>query len=329
MELTIKAVDSHTMGEPTRVVVGGLPAIPGNTMAEKKAYLEQNLDYVRTALMHEPRGHRDMFGSIITEPCNPEADMGIVFMHSGSFLNMCGHGSIGAASIAVETGMVKVTEPETIVKLDSPSGLVEARVRVSGGKAEEVTIQNVPAFMFGEGMSVETPSSGKVTFDISFGGSFFALVDVKEFGLSVETEHINALVSKAMELQEVINKKIKVYHPERPHIKAVELVEIYEKRQDGYKNVVVFGAGQFDRSPCGTGTSAKMAVLYKKGELKLGEDFVYRSIIDTAFTGRLIGVTRVGEFDAVIPEITGKAFITGFNNYVLDERDPLKYGFLV
>jgi proline racemase/trans-L-3-hydroxyproline dehydratase len=329
MILSLKAVDSHTMGEPTRVVTGGMPPIQGNTMAEKKKYLQENLDYIRTALMHEPRGHRDMFGSIITSPSNPEADLGIIFMDSGSYLNMCGHGSIGAATVAVETGMVKVTEPETIVKLDAPAGLVEAKVKVANGKAEEVTVQNVPAFLFEENLSIETPSSGRITFDISFGGSFFALVDVRQFGLKVEPEYIDGLVSKAMELRKVINENIKVYHPLRDHIRTVDLVEIYERREDDYRNVVVFGAGQFDRSPCGTGTCAKMAALYSKGELRLGEKFVYTSIIGTSFTGKLIGSTKVGNFDAVIPEITGKAFITGFNNYVIDERDPLKYGFLV
>lgn len=329
---SLHAVDSHTMGEPTRIIVGGIPQIPGKTMPEKKAYLEQHLDHIRTAVMHEPRGHNDMFGSIITEPTMEEADLGIIFMDGGGYLNMCGHGSIGACTVAVETGMVEVKEPYTEIKLEAPAGLVRGKVKVENGKAKEVSVVNVPAFLYKRDVKVELPEVGTVTFDISFGGSFFAIVKATELKVEIEPKNVNVITDKAMRLMKIINDTIEIQHPILPHIKTVDLVEVWGPAKTPgatYQNVVIFGAGQADRSPCGTGTSAKMATLYAKGELKIGEPFVYESIIGTMFKGRVLEETKVGEYQAIIPEITGSAFITGFNHFVIDEEDPVKYGFLL
>lgn len=329
---SLHAVDSHTMGEPTRVVIGGVPKIPGNTMGEKKEYLEKNMDDIRTAIMHEPRGHNDMFGSIITQPTMPEADLGIIFMDGGGYLNMCGHGSIGAATVAVETGMVEVKEPYTQIKLEAPAGLVTANVKVENGQAKEVSVINVPAFLYKEGVKIDLPGVGTVTFDISFGGSFFAIVKATELGVEIEPKNINIITERAMELMKLINETIQVQHPIKTHIKTVDLVEVYgpaKNPEATLQNVVIFGAGQADRSPCGTGTSAKMATLYAKGQLKVNEPFVYESIIGTMFKGRILEETKVGDYLAVIPEITGSAYITGFNHFTIDENDPVKYGFLL
>jgi proline racemase len=327
---SIIAVDSHTMGEPTRVVIGGIPQIPGNSMPEKKEYLEKHMDHIRRALMLEPRGHDDMFGSIITAPTRPEAHLGIIFMDSGGYLNMCGHGTIGAATVAVEMGMVEVREPETEVVLETPAGLVKARVKVEKGRARGVTFQNVPAFLFKKDVEVEVPPYGTVKIDIAFGGSFFAIVKAKDLEIEVKKENIYKLIEIGLKVREEANKKVRVYHPEKPHIKTVDLTEIsdYPTHPGAHaKNVVIFGEKSVDRSPCGTGTCAKMADLYFRGELGLNQDFIHESILGTLFTGRLVGRTKVGEFEAVIPEITGRAFITGVNHYMLDEEDPLKYGF--
>lgn len=329
---SLYAIDSHTMGEPNRTIIDGLPPIPGKTMVEKKAYLETNLDHIRTAVMHEPRGHNDMFGSIITTPTVPEADLGIIFMDGGGYLNMCGHGTIGAATIAVENNMVKVTEPVTEIVLEAPAGLVKAKVKVENGKAKEVSIINVPSFLYKKDVQVELPDVGKVTFDISFGGSFFAIVKDSELKLSIEPGNTNIIIERAMKLRDIINKEIKIEHPTKKHIKTVDLIEIYgdPKSEDAdYQNVVVFGSGQADRSPCGTGTSAKMATLYARGELGINEPFIYESIIGTKFKGRVLEETKVGEFNAIIPEITGSAYITGFNKLIIDDDDPVKYGFLL
>lgn len=329
---SLHVVDSHTMGEPTRILIGGLPAIPGNTMPEKKEYLEKNMDYVRTTLMLEPRGHNDMFGSIITQPTMAEADLGIIFMDGGGYLNMCGHGSIGAASVVVETGMVEVTEPYTDIVFEAPAGLVKARVTVEDGKAKEVAIVNVPSFLYKRDVQVELPGVGTVTFDIAFGGSFFAIVKDSELKVEIEPKNINAITEKSMELMAIINKEVPVQHPTQKHIKTVDLVEVYGKAKSedaNYQNVVIFGQGQADRSPCGTGTSAKMATLYAKGELAIDEPFVYESIIKTKFKGRVLEEVMVGEFKGIIPEVVGSAYITGFNHLVIDEEDPVKHGFLL
>lgn len=329
---SIHAVDSHTAGEATRVVVGGVPKIPGKSMPEKKQWLEDNLDYLRTAIMLEPRGHKDMFGSILTQPTVDEADYGIIFMDGGGYLNMCGHGTIGAMTVAVETGMVPVTEPVTKVVQEAPAGLIHGQVFVEDGKAKKVSFTNVPAFLYKKDQEAELPGYGKIRFDISFGGSFFAIVKAEQVGLEIVPENAAKLQDLGIQLRDIINKEIPVQHPELPHIHSVDLVEWWSKTETKgatLKNCVVFGQGQVDRSPCGTGTSAKMATLFAKGELKMGEKFFYESILGTIFEGEIVGKAKVGEYDAVIPQITGSAYITGFNHFVIDETDPVKYGFIL
>lgn len=329
---SIHAVDSHTAGEATRVVVGGVPKIPGKSMPEKKQWLEDNLDYLRTAIMLEPRGHKDMFGSILTQPTVDEADYGIIFMDGGGYLNMCGHGTIGAMTVAVETGMVPITEPVTKVVQEAPAGLIHGQVFVEDGKAKKVSFTNVPAFLYKKDQEVELPGYGKIRFDISFGGSFFAIVKAEQVGLEIVPENAAKLQDLGIQLRDIINKEIPVQHPELPHIHSVDLVEWWSKTETKgatLKNCVVFGQGQVDRSPCGTGTSAKMATLFAKGELKMGEKFFYESILGTIFEGEIVGKAKVGEYDAVIPQITGSAYITGFNHFVIDETDPVKYGFIL
>lgn len=326
----IHTIDSHTMGEPTRIVIGGIPQIPGASMADKKAYLEDNMDYMRTSLMHEPRGHNDMFGSIITASTVEEADFGIIFMDGGGYLNMCGHGSIGAATVAVESGMVKVEEPYTNITMESPAGLIKAQVTVEDGKVKEVSIVNVPSFLYKEDVVVNVPEIGDVKLDISFGGSFFAIINAKELGVKVEVKQADKLLKLGLQIRDIVNNTVEMQHPEQKHIKTVDLVEIYDEpthKDADYKNVVVFGQGQLDRSPCGTGTCAKLATLHAKGQLGIDEKFVYESITGTMFKGRILETTKVGEFNAIVPEITGSAYITGFNHFVIDPDDPLKHGF--
>lgn len=329
---SVHTVDTHTEGESTRVVVGGIPKITGHTMPEKKEWLEKNLDYLRTALMLEPRGHKDMFGAILTEPTVEEADYGIIFMDGGGYLNMCGHGTIGAMTVAVETGMVEVTEPITKVVQEAPAGLIRGEVLVEKAKAKTVSFQNVPSFLYKRDCALELPGYGKIKFDISFGGSFFAIVKAEQVGLSLVPENAEKLKELGIALREIINKEIPVQHPSLPHIHTVDLVEWWsetETKGATLRNCVVFGQGQVDRSPCGTGTSAKMATLFAKGELKIGEEFYYESILGTIFKGEILGTTKVGEYEAVIPQISGSAYITAFNHFVIEEEDPLKYGFVL
>ncbi|WP_101772649.1 proline racemase [Peptostreptococcus faecalis] len=329
---SIQAIDSHTAGEATRIVVGGIPNIKGKNMPEKKQWLEDNLDHIRTAIMLEPRGHNDMFGSIITQPTVDEADYGIIFMDGGGYLNMCGHGTIGAMTAAVETGMVPVTEPITNVVQEAPAGIIRGSVEVEDGKAKKVSFKNVPSFLYKKDQEVELPGYGKVKFDISFGGSFFAIIRADQIGVEIVPENAGILNTVGMQLLEIVNKEIPVQHPELPHIHTVDLIEWWSETDTPgatLKNCVVFGQGQVDRSPCGTGTSAKLATLFARGEFKEGEKFVYESILGTLFEGEIVEKTKVGDYDAIIPQISGSAYITGFNNFVIDETDPVKYGFIL
>ncbi|MGN0505727.1 MAG: proline racemase family protein [Lachnospiraceae bacterium] len=327
----IKTIDSHTMGEPTRIVYDGFPKLPGRTMMEKKKYLVEHYDFLRSAIMLEPRGHRDMFGALLTEPVHEEADYGVIFLDSGGCLNMCGHGSIGTASMLVETGMVPVSEPYTEVVLDTPSGMIRTRVHVVGGEAVEVSILNVPAFLYKEKLKTKTRKWGTISYDISFGGSFFAMVDAESIGLPLELENIDAITELGMELLTSVNENVEIRHPYLD-ITTVDLVEFYShtgNRNANMKNCVIFGDGQVDRSPCGTGTSAKLATLYAKGELGLHEEFIYESITGSLFRGEAVQEVDIEGRKGIIPQITGSAYITGYNEWVIDGQDPMKYGFLL
>jgi proline racemase len=329
---TIQTIESHTVGEPTRIVTGGIPKIPGKTMAEKMEYLEENMDNLRTMLMSEPRGHNDMFGAIYTDPADETADIGIIFMDGGGYLNMCGHGSMGAATCAVEMGIVPIEEPYTNIKLEAPAGMIKAKVKVEDGKAKEASIVNVPAFLYKKDLQIEVPEFGKLKLDISFGGSFFAMVDVKNVGIDICPENTQKLNDLGMRIINAVNEQVEIEHPELKHIKTVDLCEFYgePKSEDAdVQNVVVFGQGQVDRSPCGTGTSAKMALLHAEGKMKVGEEIVNESIICTKFRGKILSETKVGEYDAVIPEITGSAYVTGYSQFLVDPDDPVKYGFVL
>lgn len=331
-----KTIDSHTMGEATRIVYDGFPELPGNTMMEKKQFLEAHYDAYRRALMLEPRGHKDMFGALITAPVHKEADLGVIFMDSGGYLNMCGHGSIGTASMAVETGLIKVREPETEVVLDVPSGIIRTKVHVKNSKAESVSILNVPSFLYQENcLQPVMYADGKektIAFDIAFGGSFFALVDADRIGLELVPENVEKITELGMKLRSRINENISVKHPYLD-IATVDLVEFYSSHTKNpkadLKNCVIFGGAQADRSPCGTGTSAKMAALYAKGKLGLNTEFTYESITGALFKGRVVSEVNLGGQRAIIPEITGSAYITGMNTWILDDEDPLEDGFLL
>lgn len=328
----IHAIDTHTMGEPTHIIVGGVPHIPGKTMAEKREFLKEKMDSLRTSLMYEPRGHNDMFGAIITEPTTEDAHFGTAFMDCGGYLNMCGHGAIGVMTIAVETGMVEAEEPVTEVILDTPAGIVKGEVHVSNGNVTEVSIENVPSFLLKKDLEVEVPGMGKISLDIAFGGNFFAIVSADRLRTRIEVKNRADLVEKALELRDFLNTTVEVRHPELSHIDTIDLVEIYDTPANPKahcKNVVVFGQGQVDRSPCGTGTSAKLATLYARGEIGLNEEFIHEGILGTTFRGKIKSTTTCGGFEAVIPVITGSAFITAFSRYVIDPDDPLKNGFLL
>lgn len=326
----LTAVDTHTAGEPTRIITAGLPLLPGQTMAEKRNHLRAEYDYIRSALMLEPRGHKDMFGAFLMAPTRPEADLGVIFMDNAGYLSMCGHGSIGVAVVALETGLIPRQEPETPLVLDTPAGLVRIRASLAEGRLRQVVVENVAGFLAHSRVPLSVPDVGQITLDVAFGGNFFALVSAAQLGLSVHPNDLPELMRQGMAIRQAANDQLEVQHPTQPHINEIELVEIYEDwPEKGAKNVVVFGQNQVDRSPCGTGTCAKMALLYETGRLELNETFTHESILGTRFTGRLLRQEMVGSVSAVVPEIGGMAYITGYQQFVIDPDDPLKAGFLL
>ena len=332
----ISVIDTHTAGEAARLVTAGIPKIPGKDMVEKKQYFIDHLDDVRKSVMFEPRGHQDMFGAFLLPPTKEEADFGLVFMDTGGYLNMCGHNTIAAVTAAVETGMVDVEEgaTEKEVVVETPAGLIyaTAKLKDNGAKVKEVSFKNVESFLYKRDVELDVEGIGHIKFDISFGGSFFCIISADQLGLEVKPENASKLKEAGLKIREAVNANIEIQHPTLEHIKTVDLVEIYDKPshpEATYKNVVVFGDGNIDRSPCGTGTSAKLATLYAKGEHKPGEPYVYEIILGNLFKGRIVEERKLAGYDAIIPEITGSGYILGFSNYVYDPDDELTYGFLL
>jgi proline racemase len=314
---------------PTRVITGGVAPIPGASMAERRVHFLEHMDDLRLLLMREPRGHGAMSGAILQPPTQPDADWGVLFIEVSGCLPMCGHGTIGVATVLVETGMVAVTEPETVVRLDTPAGLVEARVAVRDGRAESVTLRNVPSFLHARDRTVEVPGFGAVTYDMAFGGNFYALLPAASVGLVVDPVRSDELIRAGQTIMAAIDKADRPVHPGDPRISGCHHVVLYEPGRDGAdaRAATSIHPGWLDRSPCGTGTSARMAALYARAELGLNEDWVNESVIGTRFTGRLVAEAEVAGVPAVVPEITGRAWITGMAQYLLDRDDPFPAGF--
>ncbi|GAA0967720.1 proline racemase family protein [Acrocarpospora macrocephala] len=322
------AVDSHTEGMPTRVITGGVGVIPGATMAERREYFMANLDHVRTLLMYEPRGHAAMSGAILQPPTRPDADWGVLYIEVSGCLPMCGHGTIGVATVLVETGMVEVTEPVTTIRLDTPAGLVTASVAVENGAATSVTIQNVPSFSVALDQTIKVTGYGEITYDLAYGGNFYAIVPIEAVGLPFDRAYKQQILDAGLAIMDAIPEPA---HPLDPGIKGCHHVQFLAPGSDARlsRHAMAIHPGWFDRSPCGTGTSARMAQLHARGELPLSTDFVNESFIGTRFTGRLIEETTVAGLPAVIPTITGRAWITGTAQYFLDPSDPFPNGFLL
>ncbi len=332
-EKLITAVDSHTEGMPTRVVTSGIGPIPGKTMFEKKRYVEEHLDHLRTLLMFEPRGHGSMSGSILVPPTDPEADLGVVYIEVSGCLPMCGHGTIGTVTVAIETGLVKAVEPVTRLVLDTPAGRVTAEATVENGRVKKVKIQNVPSFLFARDVEVQTPGLGRVKLDIAYGGNFYGILPAEAVGLSLKKGLAQELTGAGMKIMAAVQQQIPVQHPLNPGISEIKHIIFTgpgQAENASSKAAVVIYPGTLDRSPCGTGTSARMAQLFGRGELGLNQDFVHESFIGTTFTGRLVEELALNrEIKAVIPTIEGRAWITGFQHFVLDPEDPFPAGFLV
>jgi proline racemase len=328
---TLSAIDSHTEGMPTRVITGGVGVIPGSTMAERREHFLAHDDNLRLFLMNEPRGHSAMSGAILQPPTREDADWGVLYIEVSGCLPMCGHGTIGVATVLVESGMVTVTEPVTQVRLDTPAGLVVADVAVRDGRAENVTIQNVPAYSHALDASVDVPGLGKVTYDLAYGGNYYAILPLEQLGIPFDRAEKDRILAAGLSIMDAINGTDRPVHPEDPGINGCKHVQFTAPGENGShaRNAMAIHPGWFDRSPCGTGTCARMAQLHARGELGLDEDFVNESFIGTRFTGRLLSETAVGDRVGVIPTVTGRAWITGMAQYLLDPSDPFPTGFVL
>ncbi len=330
--LKITTIDAHTAGEPFRVITGGYPALPGDTILARRRYARQYLDHLRTALMWEPRGHADMYGCIVTPPVSPEADIGVLFMHNEGYSTMCGHGIIGIAKVALETGLLPMTEPETMVKIDTPAGLVTAYARVTGGQVQSVRFYNVPSFVLTLDECVEVPGLGQVRYDIAFGGAFYAYVQAEDVGVACTPGDFRPLIEKGIAIKRAIMASRSIPHPFEEDLSFLYgTIFIGPPLGKGThsRNVCVFAEGEVDRCPTGTGVSGRLAIHYARRQIGLAQPIVVESIIGTTFTGRIVETTTFGPYPAIIPEVEGTAHITGRQEFWIDPADPLRDGFVL
>jgi trans-L-3-hydroxyproline dehydratase len=331
-ERSLTTVELHTCGETFRLVTQGLPKIPGATIVERRAWLEDNADQYRRAVMLEPRGHKDLYGGLLTEPVSADADFGVIFLNNMGYSPHCGHGVIALATAALELGWVERKSPETRVGIDAPCGFIEAFVEWDGKRAGNVRFVNVPSFIFMRDVTIETPTFGTVTGDIAYGGATYFYVDGRPYDIAIREKDVQKIQQFGYEIKTAVNAKMPVVHPEIPEFNDVYGVMVYgDPRHEGstQANCCVYADRAVDRSPTGSGTAGRIAQLYLRGKLSSSETMVNESIIGTVFKGRVLSETKVGDFDAVIPEVSGKAYICGFANWTIDEEDPLTYGFLV
>lgn len=327
-----ECIDAHTCGNPVRLVAKGGPALEGSNMSEKRQYFLREFDWIRKGLMFEPRGHDMMSGSILYPPHDPQNDVAVLFIETSGCLPMCGHGTIGTITIAIENGLIKPKIPGQ-VRMEVPAGLVPISYREENGKVKSVRLTNVPSFLAAEGLTAECPELGELTIDVSYGGNFYAIVDVQENFKGIEHYPADKLIAWARELRNNINRLYTFVHPENPTINGCSHIlwtgAVIDPKSTA-RNAVFYGDKAIDRSPCGTGTSARMAQWYAKGKLKKGDEFVHESIIGSTFIGRIEEETMISGKPAIRPSIEGWARIYGHNTISIDpEDDPYAYGFQV
>jgi trans-L-3-hydroxyproline dehydratase len=327
-----KTIDAHAAGEPLRIIIEGFSPIPGNSIIDKRRYAQDRLDQFRTALMWEPRGHADMYGCIITEPVSPDSQMGALFLHNAGFSTMCGHGIIALATVALEAGLVKVGGPRPILKIDTPAGQISATANMEGGKVKDVSFLNVPSFVYALDKTVNVPGLGNIRVDVAFGGAFYAFCRADDLGVRLIPEDFRHLIHVGMRVKRAVMDSVSIRHPfvsELGFLYGTIIVGVAEDPAHHSRNVCIFAEGEVDRSPTGTGLGARAALHYARQELKKGEIFTVESILGTCFSCRVTDVIQCGPYQAVVPEVTGCASITGRNEILIDPEDPLRYGFIL
>ena len=328
---TFFCIDAHTCGNPVRVVAGGGPLLHGNNMQERRQHFLQEYDWIRKGLMFEPRGHDMMSGSILYPPADPANDIGILFIETSGCLPMCGHGTIGTVTVAIEQGLVRPKVPGQL-RLETPAGLVRVSYEQEGKKVRSVRLTNIPSFLAAENIAVECPDLGAITVDVAYGGNFYGIIDEQENFKGIQSYTAGDLIRWSPVIREQINKAHRFVHPEDGRINGCSHLlwtGAPISPESDARNAVFYGDKAIDRSPCGTGTSARMAQWAAKGKLEKGDRFVHESIIGSKFIGIVEDNARVGDFDAIVPSIEGWAQVTGYNTIVIDDDDPYAYGFQV
>ncbi len=328
----ILAVDAHAAGEPLRVVLDGFPGLEGDTILARRRDALARHDAIRTALMWEPRGHPDMYGCLVVPPVTPGADLGVLFTHNEGYSTMCGHGIIGVTTVVLELGLLPCREGDNRVGIDTPAGFVEAWGRVEAGRVTSVSFVNVPSFVAVLDRDVDVPGLGTVLYDVAFGGAFYAFVDAASVGFELLPAEVGRLIDAGRAIKAAVSAADPPHHPVDADLSFLYGTIFVGPAHDPAhhsRNVCVFADGEVDRSPTGTGVSARLALHHARGELAEGEDIVVESVLGTTFGGRVVGTTRVGPHDAVVPRVSGTAHITGRSEFFLDPEDPLRDGFLL
>ena len=330
--MKIKTIDMHTGGEPLRVIIDGYPKILGNTILEKRNYVKENLDHLRTFLMFEPRGHADMYGVLLVEPENEDSDFGVLFMHNEGYSTMCGHATIAITKLAVELGWVEITKPITHIKIDAPCGQLNSFAKINEkGEVTSVSFQCVPSFVVALNEEVKVEDIGDIKYDLAYGGAFYAYVNADDISLSLNKNNYDKIITYGKKIkQSIIKNKNNIKHPFEEDLSFLYgVIFITNSKNHHSKNVCVFANGEVDRSPTGSGVSGRAAIHYAKNELLFEETITIESILETNFDVKVISQTVFGNLKAVIPEVTGTAFITGEHTFLIDSNDNLKYGFFL
>jgi trans-L-3-hydroxyproline dehydratase len=317
-----QTIDAHTEGEPLRIILSGYPELKGKTLLEKRTDAQNHYDELRKAIIWEPRGHADTTG----------ADFGVIFIHNEGYSTGCGHAVIALTKVFVETGLISMNEPETEVKMDVPSGFIKSYAKVKNGQVTGVRFENVPSFVQSLDTEVDVPGLGIINYDLAFGGAFYAFVDLAQLDLDCKPEYQNQLIETGMKIKHAVMDSVEMVHPLEPDMNFLYgtiFTGVSKDPNHHSRNVCIFAEGEVDRSPTGTGVSARAAILHAKGEIKVGESIIIESIIGSTFSVKVVATTTFGHYDAVIPEVSGNAYITGKNTFWIDQEDPLKDGFIL
>ncbi|RUU93581.1 MULTISPECIES: proline racemase family protein [unclassified Mesorhizobium] len=331
--MTLTVVDMHTGGEPLRIVTGGYPSVPKGTILEKRAYVRDHLDHLRKILMFEPRGHYDMYGALLVEPDLPGADLAVLFMHNEGYSTMCGHAIVALGRYAVDEGLVAKQEPITTINIEAPCGLVVASVEVRDGKAGAVSFESVPAFLFAGGQTIELAGHGTIGFDVAYGGAFYALADCHQFGLEFGKSRVRDFVDAATALTDRLKAEFPLSHPDHGDLAFLYGTILTDGRDafsDGVtKNICVFAEAEVDRSPTGSGVTARLAAMHAKGEIAIGQTRMFESIAGSRFSGAVVRTAKAGPHGAIIARVGGRAYYSGRTEFIVEADDELGRGFLL